>query len=620
MDRKLPLVIGGLLLVAIITLSALSLIEVRDTTMGVAAERLSGARDQLRESFQQSALNMRALAESAATRPGISAFAAARANADARIRERALADLSTALAQPQTYLGAEIRDANGAVLLSSVPEHYGTAGMPVSDVLPRTEPGEGGIVGGFRAYGDTVFYPVSAPIPGADDLYIVRWRRLGSANAGRQREVLSNLIGGDASLFIGNADGSQWTDFQKPFSGPELPADRAGLAERLVQYDRDDGATYLASVAPIEGTPWLVGVDFPRAGVMAPVAAFARRHALVALAILVAGLAAAWALSRRITRPLGALTVAADRVAAGDVNQKVEIRTGDELEVLGNAFTHMAAEVRASREQLEARVEDRTRELNATLVQLQETQDALVRRERLAMLGQLSSGIGHELRNPLGVMTNAVYYLKTVLAQSPATVHEYLDIVSQQIALSEKIVGDLLDFARQKQPQRKRIPLRHAVESQVERLGKTDGLTVALDIPDDIPDVVVDPVQFGQVMLNLLTNASQAMDGMGGTSRIAIVARAEGDRVHLDVRDSGPGVLATNVEKIFEPLFTTKARGIGLGLSVSRMLARANGGELTLLESVGNAGGGATFRLTLSTTDTTPALPQRGGRLQEAIA
>jgi C4-dicarboxylate-specific signal transduction histidine kinase len=120
-----------------------------------------------------------------------------------------------------------------------------------------------------------------------------------------------------------------------------------------------------------------------------------------------------------------------------------------------------AGEVQQSREQLERKVEERTKDLNDTLTQLHDAQDSLVRREKLAMLGQLSSGVGHELRNPLGVMTNAVYYLKTMLAGSPANVHEYLEILQQQITLSEKIVSDLLDFARSKHlPRLRRVHIR----------------------------------------------------------------------------------------------------------------------------------------------------------------
>jgi signal transduction histidine kinase len=172
-------------------------------------------------------------------------------------------------------------------------------------------------------------------------------------------------------------------------------------------------------------------------------------------------------------------------------------------------------------------------------------------------------------------------------------VHEYLDILQQQIMLSEKIVGDLLDFARLKQPQRKPASVLEVTRLQLSRLGATNGTKIETEVPPNIPAVLVDDVHMGQIIFNLLINAMQAMDGQG---RITIRVHAADGHVHYDVTDTGPGIKAENIEKIFEPLFTTKARGIGLGLAVSRTLARANGGDLTVTSA---PGGGATFRLTL---------------------
>ena len=120
---------------------------------------------------------------------------------------------------------------------------------------------------------------------------------------------------------------------------------------------------------------------------------------------------------------------------------------------------------------------------------------------------------------------------------------------------------------------------------------------VEVAVDDHLPNVHVDPDQIGQIMVNLLTNATQAMDNQPGV--LSIRARDGDGRVHIDVRDTGPGVPAELVEKIFEPLYTTKARGIGLGLSVSRSLATANRGTLTVMN---HPGGGAVFSLVLPTS------------------
>jgi signal transduction histidine kinase len=240
-------------------------------------------------------------------------------------------------------------------------------------------------------------------------------------------------------------------------------------------------------------------------------------------------------------------------------------------------------------------VDARTSELNEALQRLKDAQDLLVRKEKLALMGQLASSVGHELRNPLGVMSNAVYYLEHVLAPQPGEVREYLAMLRQQIALSEKIVSNLLDFARASPVERHTTELRSLTAAQLRRVRPLDGFRVEQDFPEGLPSVDVDPVHAGQVVLNLLTNAVQAMGEAGGTLRIRGCRNGDG-QVLLEVSDTGPGIRPEHLEKIFEPLFTTKARGIGLGLAVSRSLAQANGGDLTVRSTPGS---GAAFLLTM---------------------
>jgi signal transduction histidine kinase len=194
-------------------------------------------------------------------------------------------------------------------------------------------------------------------------------------------------------------------------------------------------------------------------------------------------------------------------------------------------------------------------------------------------------------------MTNAVYYLEAVLTHSPDSVQEYLGILRTQIGLSEKIISDLLDYARVKPPQREHVSLEQLVQEQRGRVLPHDGVRVVTDFPADLEQVYIDRVQVGQIVLNLLTNAIQAMPDEGGT----LTLRGRGvatDWVVLDVEDTGSGIAPEAQEKVFEPLFTTKARGIGLGLAVSRGLAQANGGALTLVSTIGR---GTTFSLRLPT-------------------
>jgi signal transduction histidine kinase len=519
------MLMGGLLVLGVVAISAAAYMEVRRSAIDTASQRVSSIALQLRDNFQQSGTQLRADIRAAAAAPALGEYLASRSPAN---RSAALDAMAPSGAGVSTVIGTELRDREGRVLLSTIPPGFAFDTAALSRARQAATQDSAGI-GLFREVAsmpDTLVFPTVAPAGNDGAAYLVRWRRLSGSR--RQRELITHLIGSHASLFLGNADGRVGTDLEQAATRPSLAVDTPG-ATRI--YHRDpDRSRYLVASAPVAGTPWVVLVDMPMNIIEAPIRQFFRRiGALAAVAILL-GLAAAW-------------------------------------------MTH--------------------RRLNLATTQLRDAQEALVRRERLAILGQLSSGVGHELRNPLGVMTNAVYYLKAVLGSAPAKVHEYLGILQQQITLSEKIVTDLLDFARQKPPRRMPTALREATRTQVDNLNTSEGITVDVEIPESIPPVLVDGVQLGQVVFNLLTNASQAMEGKG---RITVRARENGSRVYYEVSDTGPGIPPENMEKIFEPLFTTKARGIGLGLSVSRMLARANGGDLTATVTPEK---GATFTLTL---------------------
>jgi signal transduction histidine kinase len=356
-----------------------------------------------------------------------------------------------------------------------------------------------------------------------------------------------------------------------------------------------NGNPQLGAVAGIPRSPWMVWVALPRSAIEAPARQLLGALALIALVIVAAGALGAWVLSRQITNPLTAVTSAAEGIAAGDYSRRVPALRADELGRLATSFNSMAQQVEEGHTALEARVAERTSDLEEALRELGQTQGELVRREKLAILGQLAGGVGHELRNPLGVMTNALYYLDAVLVDATPGVKDYLGILQAQVTLSEKIIGDLLDFARVKPPRRESVRADRLVDAQLARAGATDGITIEHDFPPGLPPVSVDPVQVGQVLLNLITNAIQAMGDKGGT--LSLRAALEGsDQLRVDVADTGGGIAPEDAAHIFEPLFTTKARGIGLGLAVSRTLMQSNGGDIAFTSTPGV---GTTFSIRL---------------------
>ena len=235
---------------------------------------------------------------------------------------------------------------------------------------------------------------------------------------------------------------------------------------------------------------------------------------------------------------------------------------------------------------LQKMVEDRTKKLKTV-------QQQLIRKEKLAVLGQLSGGVGHELRNPLGVISNAVYFLKMTLTDADKTTKEYLEIISQEVRNAEKIVSNLLDLSRTKPSERAEAAVSELILKILDKKHPPKGIKVNTNIPKDISSIFVDSQQISQVLTNLITNACQAMTDGGS---LTINAGEHKSRVYVEIIDTGCGIPKKDIEKIFEPLYTTKARGIGLGLSVSKNLVEANGGSIKVKSTTGK---GATFTLIL---------------------
>jgi PAS domain S-box-containing protein len=267
------------------------------------------------------------------------------------------------------------------------------------------------------------------------------------------------------------------------------------------------------------------------------------------------------------------------------------------LWVVHDITAHKEAEeeIRSLNTELEQRVEERTHELR-------QAQEKLVRQEKLAMLGQLAGGVGHELRNPLGIISSAIYYLQLVQPKAGGKVKHYHRLIEAEVHNAEKIITELMDFARLESMEREPVPVSDLVGRTLARFTVPEYIKIKLNLPEDLPIVFVDSRQMEQVLGNITLNACQAMGSqnsktiVGKHTVLTISARRKKGMVAIAVKDTGSGITPENMSKIFEPLFTTKAKGIGLGLAVSRKLAEVNGGRIEVKSELGK---GSTFTLFL---------------------
>jgi PAS domain S-box-containing protein len=237
-------------------------------------------------------------------------------------------------------------------------------------------------------------------------------------------------------------------------------------------------------------------------------------------------------------------------------------------------------------ERLEEMVTQRT-------LALEKVQEQLVNQEKLAVLGKLAGSVGHELRNPLGVIVNAVYILEKLLPANDEKIKEYLGVISTEVDNANLIIADLLGFARIATPVKQAELVAELVSQTLSRYIPPDNIHVSDNFEAENMLVYVDARQIKQVLANLISNAYQAMPEGGNLN---LIAHKMDQIVELTIVDSGCGISPENMKRLFEPLFTTKARGIGLGLTVSKTLVEANNGYILVASEVGK---GSTFKLLL---------------------
>ena len=227
-------------------------------------------------------------------------------------------------------------------------------------------------------------------------------------------------------------------------------------------------------------------------------------------------------------------------------------------------------------------------------VELKKAQDTLVRQTRLAAIGQLSASVAHELKNPLGTIWNAIYLLKTSQFMIDPESRRYLEMMEEEIRASNKIITDLMAMAKGRQPSKEDVNLGDVIEEAFQRTTLPPTIQWQYTSEPDPFTVWADRAQLLQVFSNLFSNARQAIPE-GGT--ITVTARRLVDMDEIRVQDDGPGVRAESRSQLFEPLFTTKATGTGLGLTICRQVLERHGGTIELLEEADRSG--ALFRILL---------------------
>ncbi|MEW5950465.1 MAG: ATP-binding protein [Elusimicrobiota bacterium] len=370
-----------------------------------------------------------------------------------------------------------------------------------------------------------------------------------------------------------------------------------------------DGERVLGAFAEVQDLGWIVYIQRS-----VTVAYQASRDMLdktwkVMIFVTVFVLFLGYAVSLVLTHPIQALREAAIKLGEGDFNYLPDLSIpNDEIGELAHTFIEMSeslkvktAEIIEAKDELEKlnrslenRVEARTRELKSA-------QEELIKKERLAAMGQMASVVSHEIRNPLAVINNSIYFIKTKTNANPSPdpkVVKHISIIESEIRQANGIIDEILSFARSRELKPKVTSLHAYLEDLLMSYPFPAHIELEKHLCSENPQVNIDQDEMNQVIRNLIKNGIEVMPEKG-----KIIIRTEltpEGAVRIDVEDTGPGIPKEVLEKLFTPFYTTKARGTGLGLAVVKKVIERHKGKVEISSVVGQ---GTCFKLHIPVYD-----------------
>ena len=467
--------------------------------------------------------------------------------------------------------------------------------------------------------GDRMLFWIVAPVVAQNRRlgYVLepRWL-LGAPNALRN---LRETTREDLMLFSRNIDGTGWN--YAPGVPIQAPTHRE-VTPLGVTHERPGTGRLIVEEAPIAGTPWLIVIDSPVQTLLARLKATVERLAWWSLLLLAAGAALSWAIGRRITTPIIALTTAADQVAMGTYERLIPVAGNDEVGRLTARFHEMAGQVSEARRELEQRASDAQQVADELAGANRRLQQAMTEAESARAEAERARGeseaanraksdflamMSHELRTPLNAIAGYAQLLEMGI-HGPVTEQQRdaLNRIARSQAHLLTLINDVLNFARidggHLDLRPTSVPLHQTlvgIETLVAPQLARKSLSYEYSGIDPTINAYADRDKLTQIVLNLLSNAMKFTPERGS---IRVEADHEDEIVTIRVSDTGVGIPADKVEAIFDPFvqversLTSTVEGTGLGLAISRDLARAMGGDIAVESVVGE---GSTFTVTL---------------------
>ncbi len=532
-------------------------------------------------------------------------------------RDRQRAELEKVMSAHAAFMRVYLLDADGNVLARA--ERYpGTYAWPKNFAgrdFFKMSIADGQYMGGVtRIHGDPCS-TVAVAIRGAGGV-------VGVLGGEVSLEGLSKLLRMEfppppkglkrAWVVTSDGDAVAASDVDLAYQKMRLPVDKDVLID-IASQARESGArimklqdarSVLAAYAYVRNLDWIVYIEEPMRAVDKPAHEMMKSAWwLVGLAILGAALVSI-ILAEFITYPIRLLREAAQKLAQGRFEEPPDLaQANNEIGDLGEAFVAMSeslrektAELLATKEELEAGSKDLEKKVAARTRELRSAQDELIRKERLAAIGQMASVVGHEIRNPLAVINNSIYLIKAKLGpqlDAEPKIAKHVKIIESEIQQANGIISEILSYSRERELKAERVPLNAFLDDILSVYPLPPHIKVVRHFHPSDPFVEVDKAYMQQAISNLIGNGIEVMPAGGA---VGVKTSVVDGMAALEVADTGPGMPPEVKEKIFTPFFTTKARGTGLGLAVVRKVIDLHKGKIEVHSMPGK---GTSFRLLL---------------------
>lgn len=577
-QQRLPLLICVLLCSVILTFSFASYYGVKKATLEMGEKRLRSLTDQLGTIFTESSKAMNTLTLAVVRKDTVKKCVQSRGT---DLGTETL-EILNKLRKDSTWCLVELLDSSKTPILRSGDEKV-EAKLSLDTIFSSLTVGPDSCKAGkIYAVGNSMYYPVVATVTDKKQLigYLVIWRSLSSTPKGLER--LSQLMGTGATLYIGNTDGSFWTNLIKPVPSP--PIDTQHI-RNIFEYTNQHGKRVIAAVQPITTTQWWVLVEFSEQTILETATSFLHWISIIGGVLIAVGIFIAWLMSRNITRPLNKLTEAASAIAGGNYSSLVEVNRNDELGKLARTFNIMAVQVRNAQQDMEKKIIERTAQLE------------IVNKE----LESFSYSVSHDLRTPLRAVNGYAQMLSE--DYSPILDEEakrLIDNIKNNTTKMGMLIDGLLAFSRlgHKKTQKSNIDMNELTKEVLINMNKSIAHNAEIRI-GKLYSAKANYSLVYQVMVNLISNAIK-YSSKKAHPLIEIFSEEKNGEIIFSVKDNGAGFDMRFVNKlfgVFQRLHKSKDfEGTGIGLAIVHRIISKHGGKVWAEAELGE---GATFNFTL---------------------